>query len=78
MSEVTQTGHVKWFNEKKGFGFIINSESSEFFVHYKDISGSGFKALHENDFVSFVVEQGPKGLKAKDVLKIAEVAEEMV
>ena len=53
------TGQVKWFNEKKGFGFIVSPEGDDIFVHYKDIQGSGFKTLHENDTVSYVVEKGP-------------------
>lgn len=68
-----ETGHVKWFNEKKGFGFII-SDGNDIFVHYKDIQGVGFKTLHENDAVSFVLDKGPKGLKAQDVTVIADVA----
>ena len=66
------TGQVKWFNEKKGFGFIVSPEGDDIFVHYKDIQGSGFKTLHENDTVSYVVEKGPKGLKAQEVLVEAE------
>lgn len=62
------TGQVKWFNEKKGFGFIVSPEGDDIFVHYKDIQGSGFKTLHENDTVSYIVEKGPKGLKAQAVL----------
>lgn len=62
-----EKGSVKWFNEKKGFGFILNQHGDDIFVHYKDIQGEGFKTLQENDLVSFVVEQGPKGLKAHDV-----------
>ena len=67
MSE-RETGHVKWFNEKKGFGFIINQQGDDIFVHYKDIQGAGFKTLHENDAVSYVLDKGPKGLKAQDVV----------
>jgi cold shock protein len=62
-----ENGHVKWFNEKKGFGFIVNNRG-DIFVHYKDIQGTGFKTLHENDEVSFEVTQGPKGYKAHDVV----------
>ena len=62
-----ETGQVKWFNEKKGFGFILNQNGDDIFVHYKDIQGDGFKTLHENDTVSFVVDKGDKGLKAQDV-----------
>ena len=66
MSE-RKTGHVKWFNEKKGFGFIINEHGDDIFVHYKDIQGSGFKTLNENDPVTYLVDKGPKGLKAQEV-----------
>ena len=75
MSE-REVGHVKWFNEKKGFGFIINQHGDDIFVHYKDIQGVGFKTLHENDAVSFVLDNGPKGLKAQDVLIANEQAQE--
>lgn len=72
MSE-RSTGRVKWFNEKKGFGFIVIDESQDdIFVHYKDILGEGFKTLHENDTVSFLVDKGPKGYKAQEVELIAE------
>ncbi len=63
-----ESGVVKWFNEKKGFGFILNQQGDDIFVHYKDIRGEGFKTLQENDPVSFVAEKGPKGLKAHDVM----------
>jgi len=67
------TGRVKWFNEKKGFGFIVIDESADdIFVHYKDIQGEGFKTLHENDAVTFVIDKGPKGLKAQDVELVTE------
>ncbi len=64
------TGHVKWFNEKKGFGFIINDEGEDIFVHYKDIQGVGFKTLQEKEPVSFRLDKSPKGLKAQDVMRL--------
>tara|TARA_Y100000588_G_C13985226_1_gene809039 strand:- start:312 stop:527 length:216 start_codon:yes stop_codon:yes gene_type:complete len=67
-----ETGQVKWFNEKKGFGFILNAQGLDIFVHYKDIQGDGFKTLHENETVSFMVDEGPKGLKAQDVVVMTE------
>lgn len=70
-----ETGQVKWFNEKKGFGFIVNEHGDDIFVHYKDIQGVGFKTLHENDTVSYLVEKGAKGLKAQDVLLVKEQVE---
>lgn len=64
-------GEVKWFNEKKGFGFIRGeTDNDDIFVHYKDIVGTGFKTLHEHEKVSFVLEQGPKGKKAQEVIVI--------
>ena len=74
MSE-RETGHVKWFNEKKGFGFIVNQAGEDIFVHYKDIQGVGFKTLQEKEAVSFQLEQGPKGLKAQDVMRLEAEAE---
>jgi CspA family cold shock protein len=70
-----EIGHVKWFNEKKGFGFIVNKNGDDIFVHYKDIQGTGFKTLHENDSVSYIIDSGPKGLKAQDVMRMSESAD---
>ena len=63
-----EVGQVKWFNEKKGFGFITSPQGDDIFVHYKDIQGVGFKTLKEQEAVTYIVEQGPKGLKAQEVL----------
>ncbi|HMA84648.1 MAG: cold-shock protein [Desulfobacterales bacterium] len=60
-------GTVKWFNEKKGYGFIEQEDGSDVFVHFSGINGSGFKTLNEGDRVSFTVEQGQKGPAAVDV-----------
>lgn len=63
------TGTVKWFNERKGFGFIEQDDGSgDVFVHYSAIATSGFKTLTEGDKVSFNVVSGPKGLHAEDAL----------
>jgi len=62
-------GRVKWFNEKKGFGFIESAEHGDVFVHYSAIDGSGFRTLNEGDSVTFEVEQGNKGLQAIKVQK---------
>lgn len=66
-----QTGIVKWFNDSKGFGFITpDGGGNDLFVHFQDISGSGFKSLAENQRVSFVKGNGPKGEKATNVQAI--------
>lgn len=62
-------GVVKWFNDKKGYGFIENAEGGDVFVHYSAISMSGFKTLAEGDQVSFEVEKGDKGPAAANVMK---------
>jgi CspA family cold shock protein len=62
-----EKGTVKWFNAAKGFGFISRTGGEDVFVHFRAISGGGYKSLNEGDAVEFEVEQGPKGLQAKDV-----------
>lgn len=64
-----QTGKVKWFNSQKGYGFIIQEDGKEIFVHFKDIEG-GANALRDNDEVEFEVEEGRKGLQAVRVKKV--------
>ncbi len=63
-------GTVKWFNEKKGYGFIEQEDGTDVFVHHTGINASGFKTLHEGDRVTFTVEQGNKGPSAKNVTVI--------
>ena len=60
-------GKVKWFNEKKGFGFIEQDGGKDLFVHYTAITSDGFKTLSEGQRVSFEVEETSKGPKAKNV-----------
>ena len=62
-------GKVKWFNERKGVGFITREDGSDLFVHYSDIDGRGFKALAEGDEVEFDVVKSDKGPKAVHVTK---------
>lgn len=62
-------GTVKWFNDKKGYGFIRQEEGREIFVHYSSINQAGFKTLSEGEFVSFEIEESQRGPVAKNVNK---------
>jgi CspA family cold shock protein len=63
-------GRVKWFNEKKGYGFIETDSQGDVFVHYSAIEGAGFRSLNEGEAVSFEVEEGTKGPQAVKVKRI--------
>ena len=60
-------GTVKWFSERKGFGFIEQEDGTDVFVHHSSINATGFKNLNEGDKVTFSVEQGQKGPAAVNV-----------
>ena len=60
-------GKVKWFNERKGFGFIESDEGQDVFVHFSAIQDNGFKTLQEGQRVSFAILKGEKGLSAANV-----------
>ena len=62
-----EKGTVKWFNGTKGYGFIARSGGEDVFVHFRAITGGGYKSLNEGDAVEFDVKQGAKGLEAANV-----------
>lgn len=61
-------GKVKWFNNRRGHGFIMGSDGREYFVHYTNILKTGYKVLSENQQVEFTPVEGPKGPKAEEVV----------
>jgi CspA family cold shock protein len=63
-------GRVKWFNEKKGDGFISRDDGNDVFVHFSAIKKDGFKSLNEGDMVEFEIADGPKGPQATNVVVV--------
>ena len=61
-------GKVKWFNTRKGYGFIAGPDGRDIFVHYSSISGDGYRTLIEGNEVSFDIVEGEKGLRAENVV----------
>jgi CspA family cold shock protein len=68
--EIMAKGKVKWFNAKKGYGFISTDEGQDVFVHHKEIQIEGFRTLKQGEEVEFEIAQGPKGELAKNVVKV--------
>jgi cold shock protein len=64
------TGTVKWFDSKKGFGFILNTEGKDVFVHFSSIEGDGFRSLKDGEQVEYEQTSGDKGLLAKHVKRL--------
>ena len=65
------TGNVKWFDTKKGFGFIIGPEGQDVFVHFSSIEGDGFRSLKDGEAVDYDIQQGAKGYSASRVKRLA-------
>ncbi|MCJ7543166.1 MAG: cold-shock protein [Phycisphaerae bacterium] len=64
-------GKVKWFNDTKGYGFIqIEGQDKDIFVHYSSVKAEGFRTLSEGEEVEFELVEGPKGLKAENVIRL--------
>jgi CspA family cold shock protein len=63
-------GQVKWFDCKKGYGFIVNRRGEDVFVHFAMIEGEGFRALQCGEMVTYSVKTGPKGLSAVNVRRV--------
>ena len=61
-------GTVKWFNESKGYGFIVGDDNNDYFAHFKEIQADGFKVLKEGQSVSFEPEESEKGKVAKAIV----------
>ena len=65
------TGNVKWFDTKKGFGFIVGPEGQDVFVHFSSIEGDGFRSLKDGEAVDYDIQQGAKGYSATRVKRLA-------
>ena len=65
---MSEDGKVKWFNPRKGYGFIATDDGRDIFVHYSSISSDGYKTLAEGDPVTFDIVEGDKGLRAENVI----------
>ena len=63
-------GKVKWFDSKKGYGFVIGDQGQDVFVHYSSIQGEGFRALKDGEVVDYELVESEKGLQARNVQRI--------
>lgn len=64
-------GQVKWFDPKKGFGFILGPEGKDVFVHYSQIEGEGFRSLKDGEEVEYELVEGEKGAQARNVHRLS-------
>ncbi len=69
MSENLLQGTVKWFDLRKGYGFITDTDGKDYFVHFSAIQSDGFRSLEQGEAVEFEFESTPKGLQAVKVYK---------
>jgi CspA family cold shock protein len=69
---MSNRGRVKWFDPKKGYGFIIGPEGQDVFVHYSQIQADGFRTLKDGEWVHYELTRGEKGYQARQVLQVSE------
>ena len=73
---VMATGQIKWFNAKKGYGFVVGPEGQDVFIHYSQIKVEGFKTLKENQWVEYELANTDKGFQAQDVRPVSTATEQ--
>ncbi len=66
-------GQVKWFDPKKGYGFIVGPTGQDVFVHYSQIQGDGFRSLKDGEAVDYELVQGDKGYQARTVMRVSPI-----
>jgi len=71
---MSEEGTVKWFDDRKGYGFIERKDGKDVFVHFSNIQGEGFKTLQEGDRVSFEVEESERGPQAVQAVKVVRLS----